>query len=191
MTPGEVVGLSLTVALLAFLSGVLVVASRDRGESAHQRDRDSRLSKLADYLGARRSVTRASLTFVASFRALTVTKESSPHTQLRTKEAHASRRRLHEALDNLDKSQAELIVWFPDFARAGEGSHSVDVATLRAAIEGTKADVATLAKCLQEADRQAAARVRDCAKTLHGAQEALLISDLAIAARSFLARFRR
>jgi len=191
VTAGEVIGLSLTVAMLAFLSGVLMVASRDQGKSAEQCDRDSRRATLADYLSARRALTRASLTFVASFRALASSQEGLRHTRLRVKEAHASRRRLHEALDDLDKAQAELIVWFPEWQRAGEGGRSVDVATLRAAIEGTDADVATLAKRLHEANRFAAASVRDCAKTLQETPKVRFAIDLAQTIVSVLKRFRR
>jgi len=191
VTAGEVIGLSLTVAMLAFLSGVLMVAARDQGKSAEQGDRDSRRAKLAGYLSARRAVTRASLTFVASFRALARSKEASPHTRLRVKEAHASRRRLHQALDDLDKAQAELIVWFPEWRRAGEGGRRVDVATLRAAVEGTDADVETLAKRLSEADRSAAASVRDGAKTLQGTSKSFVVNDLAQALIEVLSRFRR
>lgn len=191
MSAGEVVGLSLTVALFAFLSGVLVTTARDRKRSRAASDRDSRLTMLSRFLSARRAVTRASLTFVASMRAFGSTKDNSPHAQLRAKEARSSRRRLQDALSDLDRAEADLTVWFPDMKRIGENRCGVDVATLRAAIEGTDSDVATLAKCLHEADRLATVRVRECATTLHRFPQHSSAGDVVKTMRSMLERFGR
>lgn len=191
MTAGEVVGLSMTVALLAFFSGVLVMASRDRGQSTTHRELESKRRKLANFLSARRAATRASMTFVAAFRGLTGENEISPRNRLRVKEAHASRRRLHDALDKLNHAEAELIVRFPDWNAVGEGGRIVEPDILKTAIEGSEQDVAVLSRLLHDGDKQASLAVREYARSLSPTMNGQASQDIAEAIRSISKRFRR
>jgi hypothetical protein len=191
VSAGEVVGLSLTVALFAFLAGVILGTSRDRRDSSPARDRAERNAVLSRFLSARRAATRASLTFVAAFRALAGTEEASVHRRMRVGEAHASRRRLRDALDRLNRAEADVIVWFPDRERTDQRNGSLDVATMRAAIDGTDSDVATLQKRLRDADRLAATRVRAWAKTSGDPPRQLIAGDFVGTIRSALDRLRR
>lgn len=191
MSAGEVVGLSLTVALFSFLAGVILGTSRDRRVSQTERDCAERKAILSRFLSARRAATRASLAFVAAYRALAGTKEASMHRRMRVREADASRRRLQEALESLNRAEADVIVWLPDQGSSDERSASLDVATLRAAIDGTDSDLATLQERLRHADRLAATRVRVWAEALHDSPQRLMESNWVGAIGSVLDRFRR
>ena len=157
MSNGEMVGLVLAVALFSASAGAVVAgviaARRDRFAELRMRRTDA----YALWLGARRTLTRASLSFVAAFRAVAAQTRRKDVETLRHEEAQRTRTAWFEAMRELDQAEAGLVVWSddPSVRRHLDRFPPVKPEMLREAIDGSVKTVAQLARLLREDDDRA------------------------------------
>jgi len=157
MSTGELVGLLSTALLAGLLIGAGAVRSSAARRARIEQSRRDRLDAYAGWLAARRSLSRASISLVAAFRALAAERPDAPLFSLRTAEAQRCRAAWCNGVRDLDLAEAALLVrcrtWRVTLDRAG-----ADV--LQAAIDGSDAEVRALVASLQAADRQVEETVR-------------------------------
>ena len=165
MAAGEVaclvaVGVLIGVAVGAALA--LHLASRSSQTVARRTDLADRHTR---WLAARLTVSRASLSFVAAFRALAAERGDSIHLTLRTEEAQRARAHWCDAMREVDLAQAAMIAHgeIDPQLEARFESPPVSGALLRQAINGDEREVARLVKRLGEADRASVDLVRSIA----------------------------
>jgi hypothetical protein len=162
VSSGEFLGLLVTVSLLGVLVGAvftwITALRRDRLAEPSGR----RIDAHAQWLSARMTLSRASTSFVAAFRALAAERPDSEYMSLRREEAQRTRSAWWEAMRDLDHAEAMLLVWSGDptiherlarFDRVGPEA-------LRNAINGGQAEVDKLTQRFRDADARAAEFVR-------------------------------
>lgn len=151
MSIGEVVGLLLTATTLAAVTGAcfynLAAQRRRRVDESWIRRRDDR----AHWLGAQRTLCRASLSFVAAFRALAKEPRESRYFTLRLAEAQRARQSWCAAMSELDRAEAGLLTWSddPDVRKLIDDVGRVTPAALRLAINGDDGGVRELREALE------------------------------------------
>ncbi len=159
------VGEAAAIVVLAGLCGVVVgttiaVLVSERRQSSGRRTRLSEAYTL--WLAARLTASRASLSFVAAFRALGAERADSVYLPLRTDEAQRARAYWCDAMQKLDLAEAALVaLGANDSNRAPAGQFlRVGPDALRRTINGDETDVDRLAQYLHTADRNAIDFVR-------------------------------
>lgn len=114
MSIGEVVGLLLTAAVLAAVTGAcfynLAAKRRRRVDESWIRRRDAH----ARWLGTQMALSRACLSFVAAFRTLAKEPRESRYFTLRLEEAQRARQSWCDAMSEMDRAEAMLVVWSDD-----------------------------------------------------------------------------
>ena len=157
MSMGEIIGLALTAGLLGGLAGAaLVGVMLRRHRDAHAR-RVRRVEAFTRWLAARMTLSRASVSFVAAFKALAAAPPDSIHFPLRMEEAQRVRAQWSEATRELDLAEASLRAWMDS---SGERKRlaafdRIGADRLRAAIDGDEREVDQLLQALSCADRSA------------------------------------
>ena len=166
MSTGELVGLICTVALLAAVAGALVTAVVAGRHSRAAEIRLRRVDVYAQWLAAHFATTRASVSFVTAFRALAVVKQDSEYFSLRQEEAQRARAAWCDAMSELDRAEAALLVWStdPSIRTHLARFERISPETLRSAIDGHRQNVARLIERLRNADDRAAEFVRAATK---------------------------
>ena len=165
MSSSEFLGLLVTVSLLGVLVGAVFTwiagLRRDRPAEPHVR----RMDAYAHWLSARMTLTRASASFVAAFRALAAERPDSEYMSLRREEAQRTRQAWWEAMHELDRDEAMLLVWSDDPAIRERLAHfdRVGADALRAAINGDQTEVDRFMQRLRDTDATAAEFVRSAA----------------------------
>ncbi|MGB2985586.1 MAG: hypothetical protein WBE26_06855 [Phycisphaerae bacterium] len=158
MSQGEIVGLLLTVALLAAIVGAVLtaVAALRRDRAAELRTRQ--IDAYAQWLAARMTLSRASVSFVVAFRALAAQRRDSDYFLLRRDEAQRARADWCDARRELDRAEAVLVAWSDDPSIRKQLARFDLVApdVLRLAINSDQGDVDRLAQRLHDADQRAA-----------------------------------
>ena len=152
MSSGETVGLVLLAVLCSVVPAVTlaVVIAERRFRKADQCVR--RREAYASWLAARMTLSRASISFVSAFRALATEPIESKYAALRSAEAQRARSAWTDALKELDRTEAALIIWSGDpnmrdvLARFGRAEPEA----LRAAVNGNRSDVERLARAVHE-----------------------------------------
>ncbi|MBI4718194.1 MAG: hypothetical protein HY763_10345 [Planctomycetes bacterium] len=141
------------------LLGVALAALARGRERQHARRRMEHL--CAQWLAARRTLGRASLSLVSAMRSLAAEAPDSPWQALRVAEAQRARADWCDALIRLDAAEAEWLAWSASRGdpRLALGEDPVGSGAVRVAIDGDASDVERLVEALREADRQAAQRV--------------------------------
>ena len=182
MPAGDAIGLVLTALLVGAAAGgaaaIAVAGSRRRREERRRRQ----LEACARWLAARRTLTRASISLVAAFRSLADQRRDSDYFQLRMDEAQRCRASWGDAMRELDRAEADLIVWSGP-SGTDEPWTRVERAggmALQVAIDGTEADVEALFQALHDADRHAAELVQ---ATAGGLDAPVRVSRLPVALR--------
>jgi hypothetical protein len=149
MSIGEVVGLTLTVAVFGAAAGAAVAAAiiawSRRGTSRRMRYDDA----FAQWLAAWMNLSRTSVSLVAAFRALAAEGHDSEYFSLRQDEAQRARAAWCDAMRELDRAEAGLVARSASPIRADLARFvRVSPAALRAAINGDQQDVDALVKQL-------------------------------------------
>jgi hypothetical protein len=157
MSTGELIGLLATVVLFAGGVGVVataLVAAR-RGSAADARKR--RLDAYAQWLAAHKTLARASTSFVAAFRVLAAEHRDAVYFSLRSDEAQRARAAWCDAMRELDRAEASLVVWSADPSIHGQLVlfQRPRPEALRAAIDGDQVDVDRLSHAFHGADELA------------------------------------
>ncbi len=111
MSSGETVGLVLLAVLCSVLptAALAVVIAEWRFRKGDRCVR--RLEAYAGWLAARTILSRASISFVSAFRSLAVEPVQSNYAALRSAEAQRARSAWSDALKELDRAEAALIIW--------------------------------------------------------------------------------
>jgi hypothetical protein len=165
----ELIGMIATAALLGGVIGAVVAswstAIRRRADALSVRRADA----YAQWLAARVTLTRASLSFVSSFRALAVERNDSPNLPLRREEAQRTRTAWSDAVRELDRAEAALLVWSHD---PKVRTKLVDLGRptprrLQEAIDGDGRQVRALFAQMHQADERAAEFAQQVAAGLH------------------------
>lgn len=157
MTVGEVVGLAVVALLLGASAGVgvgmLLMARLMRSRHGERSSSDA----YAKWLAARFTHSRASVSFVAAFRALASEAGDAPNLQLRIEEAQRARADWIESVRLLDRADSLVIASTLDPALPGRlrAFRPVGVGELRAAIDGPMIVVDRFRRTLREADEAA------------------------------------
>lgn len=162
MQPVELVGLVISVAFAGLAIGVavtlLIAVRKDRSAELHIRRTDA----YAQWLAAWTTLTRASRSFVAAFRALAAEDQDSKYYALRQDEAQRSRSAWYEATRDLDRAEAALVAWSPDpeIRTKLADFEIIPAETLRTAVNGGTKEMEKLVQRLQSLDERAAEFVR-------------------------------
>lgn len=143
---GGMVGAVLTALYCTFRSRVLEV-------------RAARRDAIARWLGARITLGRASVSFVAAFRSLAAERPESRYFGLRQEESQRVRAQWCRTAESLDLAEAMLRVWLrsPEFQERLDGFKQTSVESLRAAIDGDEVAVDRLVQAVLNAEREAIA----------------------------------
>ena len=187
MSSGEFLGLLFTVSLLGVLVGAaftwIVAIRRHRPAEPDVRRREV----YARWLAARISLTRASASFVAAFRALATERTDAEYFALRREEAQRTRNAWWEAMRELDGAEAMLLVWSDDPTTRERLAHfdRVEPEALRKAIDGSQGEVDALLRRLREADSRAADLV--CVAAGHRNARRSKVGSLAASTVDYLA----
>ena len=162
MSAGEVAGMAALAGLCGVVAGATItILVTSRALHGTER-RGQRVDVYTRWLGARLTASRASLSFVAAFRALAAERRDSVYFALRTDEAQRARGYWCDAIRQLDLAEAALIA----FGAVGPEVNPCDQFfrigpdALRRAINGDEIDVDALAQDLHRADRAAIDYVR-------------------------------
>ncbi|MFH1111241.1 MAG: hypothetical protein V1790_18895 [Planctomycetota bacterium] len=157
MSWDETVGLMLSVALLSGVIGAALAAGFVRRREAREADRARAVEAYARWLAARLTLSRASLSFVAAFRALAAERRESTYFPLRTEEAQRARALWCETSRDLDLAEATLMTMISDsgFQAQMAASERVSAEVLRTAINGAPATFDGLVQQLRAADQRA------------------------------------
>lgn len=157
MTVGEVVGLTVVALLLGAAAGVgigmLLMARLMRSGYARRSSSES----YAKWLAARFTHGRASVSFVAAFRALASEARGSPNFQLRLEEAQRARADWIESVRLLDGAESLVIASTldPTVRERLRAFHSVGAGNLRAAIDGPLIAADRFRRSVRQADEAA------------------------------------
>ncbi len=149
MSIGEVVGLTLTVAVFGAATGAAVTAAiiawSRRGTARRMRCDDA----FARWLAAWMNLSRTSASLIAAFRALAAEGHDSEYFCLRQDEAQRVRAAWCDAMRELDRAEAGIVARSPSPIRADLACFvRVSPAALRAAINGDQRDVDALVEHL-------------------------------------------
>jgi len=162
MQPAELAGLIISVAFAGLAIGVavtmLIVVRKDRNAELHIRRTDA----WAEWLAARTTLTRASISFVAAFRALAAESEDSKYYGLRQDEAQRARSAWYEAMRELDRCEAALVAWSidPNIRSQLDKFERVSADALRSAVDGGESELAEFKDRLHRLDGRAVEFVR-------------------------------
>ena len=162
MSEHEIVALVITAALGGIGTGLgiaaLVQLRRQDCQERHIRATEA----YARWLAARMRFTRATATFVESFRALTKSESQSQSVAARRAEANRARDDWRNAATELDTAEAEMIAWSVDPSitsrltdHARPSSH-----TIRSAIDADTTEVQQIYDRIEARDRLAADSLR-------------------------------
>lgn len=162
MSQAEIVGLLLTVALMALAAGALVASVAYRFAVRDARQRVDLTEAYVQWLAARRTLTRVTLSFVAAFRALAVTDRASLNRSLREEESQRARADWSSAMRSLEEAHTRLCVCDEDDGMAQRLTRFAVVTPeqIRKAISGDADIRERMAGELADADRRAMAFVR-------------------------------
>ncbi|MCH8147724.1 MAG: hypothetical protein IH987_06965 [Planctomycetes bacterium] len=141
---GGMIGAVLTALYCTFRSRVLDV-------------RDARRDAIARWLGARITLGRASVSFVAAFRSLAAERQESGYHGLRMEESQRVRAQWCRAAESLDLAEAALRVRLrsEEFAARLDGFERTSVESLRQAIDGDDVTVDRFVQAVLDAEREA------------------------------------
>ena len=162
MSWDETIGLMLSVALLSGVVGAALAAGFVRRREAREADRAREADAYVRWLAARLTLSRASVSFVAAFRALAAERRESAYFSLRSEEAQRARAFLCEAASALDLAEATLITTIsdPNLQTQIASFERCTAEALRTAINGDQATVDALVQQLRAADQRAVELVR-------------------------------
>ena len=157
MSVSEIVGLALMFALLGVTIGAIVTGVRVSRREWRREEHARRLEAYARWLAARLTLTRASISFVAAFRALEARRHESTFLPMRQDEAQRARCVWCDAVREHDQAMASLLVWSgePSLIERLGGLDPVTADVLRKAIDGDADSFDKLVRQLRATDRSA------------------------------------
>jgi hypothetical protein len=170
MSWDEIVGLTITAALIGGAVGVVLAALVARSGVVLAERREHTTQTYARWLAARLTFSRTSASFVAAFRALAAERRDSPQFPLRMEDAQRARVYWSEASCDLDFAEAMLLTSVHDPAidqGLGEFEH-VSAEALRAVVAGDSKGVEIWLQELHAADQRTLDFVRSATANTHG-----------------------
>lgn len=195
MSISEIVGLCGSIALLAGIAGAVVGVLLARGRSEVRVARREAFVSAARWVAARKSMSRAASSFVASFRALALEPPDSPNRSLREQEAQRCRASWCEACGELERVEAEWVVLHRLDTPLLDTSANVamDASAIREAIEGDALALKAFATKLNETDQSTRSKAEEWTRSTAGRAPSLqrCVSSLAAAVDAFTLRLGR
>lgn len=162
MSVGELIGLVVTISLLcaAITTAIILILTIRQDQPVNQHDPINKA--LEQWLASRLTLSRASLSFVMAFRSLASNSKDSPHYPLRIQEAQRVRGQWCDAMRELDRARASLIVHHhdPTIDDQLKDFDKIGAAELRRAINGNPEIVQQLRNQLDQLDRDSIQWVR-------------------------------
>lgn len=157
MSAAELIGLIITAGLLggAITAAVTLTLAIKRGQSESPRPNPN--DAYEQWLGARLTLSRVSISFVMAFRSLARESKESPYHELRTQEAQRARNQWSQAKTQCERALTAVIVQHsdPDIVSAIQAMDTVDAGELRSAINGSPLGVQHLRDRLDLQDQNA------------------------------------
>ena len=159
MAEGQTIGIVISAGVLVGMIGAVLTALYCTFRSRAGEVRAARRDAIAGWLGARMTLGRASVSFVAAFRSLAAERPQSRYTGLRQEESQRARAQWCRAAESLDLAEARLRVWLrsPEFQERLDGFERTSVESLRAAIDGDEVAVDQVVQAVLNAEREAIA----------------------------------
>ncbi|MCH8242774.1 MAG: hypothetical protein IH897_09215 [Planctomycetes bacterium] len=159
MAEGQTIGIVISAGVLGGMIGAVLTALYCTFRSRAGEVRAARRDAIAGWLGARMTLGRASVSFVAAFRSLAAERPQSRYTGLRQEESQRARAQWCRAAESLDLAEARLRVWLrsPEFQERLDGFERTSVESLRAAIDGDEVAVDRVLQAVLNAEREAIA----------------------------------
>lgn len=159
MAEGQTIGIVISAGVLGGMIGAVLTALYCTFRRRVLDVRAARRDAIAGWLGARLTLGRASVSFVAAFRSLAAERPQSRYTGLRQEESQRARAQWCRAAESLDLAEATLRVWLrsPEFQEGLDGFERASVKSLRAAIDGDEIAVDRLLQAVLNAEREAIA----------------------------------
>ncbi|MBU0716679.1 MAG: hypothetical protein KJ749_00385 [Planctomycetes bacterium] len=157
MSTGELIGLSLTAGLLAGAISAAAVAWVVLRQQSARETRSIRIDAYSRWLAGCLTLSRASVSFIAAFRALGAEPRSSAYFSLRAEEAQRARAYWGDAMRELDVAEAALLVWDQSPSLPAELARfpRVEARELRVTIDGDETDMDEFAQKMRAADEAA------------------------------------
>lgn len=145
---------------MAMGAALCIIGWSFRSEGALRRK--SAIDAYAGWLAARLTLSRTTLSFVASFRALAAEPADSAYYPLRTNEAQRARQDWCDGMKDLDRAEATLIAWSkdPDICTKLAQFDRIGSDLIRRAINRDTAGVTELLAHFRQTDRDAIQFVR-------------------------------
>lgn len=159
MAEGQTISIVILAGVLGGMVGAVLTALYCTFGSRVLEVRAARRDAIARWLGARITLGRASVSFVAAFRSLATERPESRYVGLRQEESQRVRTQWCRAAESLDLAEATLRVWLrsPEFQGRLDGFERTSVESLRAAIDGDEVAVDRLVQAVLDAEREAIA----------------------------------
>ena len=159
MAEGQTISIVILAGVLGGIVGAVLTALYCTFGSRVVEVRAARRDAIARWLGARITLGRASVSFVAAFRSLATERPESRYVSLRQEESQRVRAQWCRAAESLDLAEATLRVWLrsPEFQERLDGFERTSVESLRAAIDGDEVAVDRLVQAVLDAEREAIA----------------------------------
>ncbi len=159
MAEGQTIGIVISAGVLGGMIGAALTALYCALRSRAGEVRAARRDAIARWLGARITLGRASVSFVAAFRSLAAERPESRYIGLRQEESQRVRAQWCRAAESLDLADATLRVWLQssEFQERLGGFEQTSVESLRAAIDGDEVAVDRLLQAVLNAEREAIA----------------------------------
>jgi len=193
MTAAEIVGTLLTALLLGTLNGALLARAwkerrrRVRGLLEHQ------VIAYRDWLAAQKVLTRTSLAFVTAYRALASTSAETSSHDLKRQMFLQTRESWNDAMSELDRADASLVVWCDESGARQELSEMTRSAKhiVQIVLQREIENLDVLADELRARDEQAVAFVRSVTQEIRARHDGLvhILDRLMTTIRSVLNRW--
>lgn len=169
MTAAEIFGTLLTALLLGTLNGALLAKAWQERRRRVRGLREQQINAYRDWLAAQKVLTRTSLAFVASYRSLTSTDSETATQYLKRRMFLQTRSNWNDAISDLDRAEASLVVWCEEPGTVQELSNMTQSAKqiVQVVFQRDPGNLDALVDELRAKDEQAVALVRSVTEKIH------------------------
>lgn len=176
MTAAEIFGTLLTALLLGTLNGALLAKAWQERRRRVRGLREQQINAYRDWLAAQKVLTRTSLALVASYRSLTSTDSETATQYLKRRMFLQTRSNWNDAISDLDRAEASLVVWCEEPGTVQELSNMTQSAKqiVQVVFQRDPGNLDALVDELRTRDEQAVAFVQSVAKKIRLRRDGLM-----------------
>lgn len=176
MTAAEIFGTLLTALLLGTLNGALLAKAWQERRRRVRGLREQQINAYRDWLAAQKVLTRTSLALVASYRSLTSTDSETATQYLKRRMFLQTRSNWNDAISDLDRAEASLVVWCEEPGTVQELSNMTQSAKqiVQIVFQRDPGNLDALVDELRTRDEQAVAFVQSVAKKIRLRRDGLM-----------------